>query len=107
MPRGGRPSFPNITTVTLQPGEWLRGLDTSGGGYGDPLERSPELVRHDVMERWETPERARDIYGVVLMPVASTGDLVVDLAATEARRSELKRRRTPSAAGGKPMEKTR
>jgi N-methylhydantoinase B len=90
--QGRETKLPNITTVTVKPGEFLRGLDTSGGGYGDPLERPCELVCHDVIERWETPSRARKVYGVVL-----TGDdpdsLAVDLAATEALRASLRRQR--------------
>ena len=38
----------------------------SGGGYGDPLERDPELVRHDVMNRLVSQEVAQETYGVVL-----------------------------------------
>lgn len=39
---------------------------TSGGGYGDPLDRDPELVRHRVREEWISVDRARHVYGVVL-----------------------------------------
>ena len=34
------------------------------GGYGDPRERDPELVRADVRNGLLSPERARDMYGV-------------------------------------------
>lgn len=93
---GRETKLPNITTVTIKPGEWLRGLDTSGGGYGDPLDRRPELVCHDVTERWETAERAHRIYGVVLEKDGIDG-FIVDQAATDALRDNLKReRRAPS-----------
>lgn len=98
---GRETKLPNITTVTVKPGEFLRGLDTSGGGYGDPLERSPQLVRHDVMERWETPERARGIYGVVL-----SGDdaenLTIDKEATDALRSRLRQQRATTGTEAAP-----
>lgn len=87
--RGKQTKLPNITTVTIEPGEWLLGLDTSGGGYGDPLDRDPERVLHDVLEHWETGDRARDIYGVILNQDPE-GGLVVDLKGTEARREEIK-----------------
>ena len=45
----------------------IRGFDAGGGGYGDPMERDPERVRMDVARGWETPERAREVYGVVLI----------------------------------------
>ena len=37
-----------------------------GGGYGNPLERDPELVAADVRMGYISEERARDVYGVVL-----------------------------------------
>jgi N-methylhydantoinase B/oxoprolinase/acetone carboxylase alpha subunit len=39
---------------------------TGGGGYGDPLERDPELVLADVQAGLVSPKRARDAYGVVV-----------------------------------------
>ncbi|MGE3625746.1 MAG: hydantoinase B/oxoprolinase family protein, partial [Hyphomicrobiales bacterium] len=87
---GKRTRLPNITTVTIRPGEWLHGLDTSGGGYGDPCERDPQKVLHDVRELWETPQRARDVYGVVLTGDAERG-YALDMAATAARRAELRK----------------
>jgi N-methylhydantoinase B len=55
-----------------------------GGGYGDPRERDPELVRRDVARGYLTVEDAERDYGVVLagQPPA------VDGPATERRRQE-------------------
>jgi N-methylhydantoinase B len=39
-----------------------------GGGWGDPLERDPELVRWDVKNEYITLDTAREVYGVVLDP---------------------------------------
>ena len=58
-----------------------------GGGYGDPLDRDPELVLRDVRAGLVTEEPARDVYGVVL-----TGESV-DLEATRTRRRELRSER--------------
>ena len=55
-----------------------------GGGYGNPLERSPEQVREDVLDDFCTVEHAYEAYGVVL-----DKDLEIDGIATAARRSEL------------------
>ena len=71
-----------IGLVDLQPGEWIRGLESGGGGYGDPLERDPERVRHDVLEGWISAPRARDTYGVVLSGSRESDDLAVDTEAT-------------------------
>jgi N-methylhydantoinase B len=38
-----------------------------GGGYGDPLDRDPEQVVHDVNTGAVSPECAEAIYGVVLI----------------------------------------
>lgn len=68
-----------------------------GGGYGDPLLRSPSKVAHDVTELRVSVDSARDLYGVVL------DDLTVNEEATAARRSAIRsRRREQATAGGKP-----
>jgi N-methylhydantoinase B len=58
-----------------------------GGGYGDPLERDPELVEWDVREGYVSIEAARRDYGVVIHP----GTLEVDLEATKELRSSMKK----------------
>ncbi len=91
----------------LAPGEWIRGVEAGGGGYGDPLAREPEAVLTDVLERWVTPSAARDVYGVVLAEGGEQGGasgpggepgFALDLPATEALRADLRKRR--EAAGG-------
>ena len=84
---GSRERLPNTATVTLLPGEYVVGVDASGGGYGSPLERDPDLVLQDVLERWETAQHARDTYGVV---IEETPDgLAVDVAETAKLRDSL------------------
>src|SRR5262245_44804404 len=56
---------------------------SAAGGFGDPLERDPEKVRHDVVEqRSVSAEAAQEIYGVVLKGNE------VDLAATKRLRAQ-------------------
>ena len=57
-----------------------------GGGWGDPLDRDPELVRGDVIEGFVSRHRAQQEYGVV---VEGAG-LDVDRAATQRLRAEMK-----------------
>jgi N-methylhydantoinase A len=72
---------PNVCTIELRTNQWIRAVDCGGGGYGDPLQREPDRVLEDVLERWVSLEAARDIYGVVFR---ETGDgLIVDGEATK------------------------
>ena len=86
---GDTTKLPNVVIVHLQKGQTLRGRDSSGGGYGNPLTRDPARVRTDVLEGWESIEKARDVYGVVFTGRIEDDSLAVDAAATEARRTEL------------------
>ncbi|MEQ8346522.1 MAG: hydantoinase B/oxoprolinase family protein, partial [Sneathiellaceae bacterium] len=78
-----------LAILRLAKGEVVTGRACGGGGYGSPLEREPRRVLRDVLEHYETPERARDIYGVVLTGAVEDESLAVDMAATRARRAEL------------------
>jgi len=59
-----------------------------GGGWGDPLERDPALVRQDVVEEFISLGSAHDDYGVVL---AANG--AVDEVATTRQRETLRSQR--------------
>ena len=80
--------LPNVVQVTWQRGQVLRGRDSSGGGYGDPLTRDPARVLHDVLEGWESRDKARMVYGVVFTGEIEDETLAVDVAATAALRAE-------------------
>jgi len=56
-----------------------------GGGYGDPLDRPANLVRHDVVEGYISHAAAKADYGVVL----TTGDIVA-IEETELLRRRLR-----------------
>lgn len=57
-----------------------------GGGYGEPLERTPEQVREDVLDDFCTIEHAFEVYGVVLDEAVN-----LDMAGTQARRMEMRK----------------
>ncbi|HEX5597559.1 MAG TPA: hydantoinase B/oxoprolinase family protein [Micromonosporaceae bacterium] len=48
----------------VQVGDRVTLLTAGGGGHGDPRQRDPEAVRHDIAEGYVSPDAARDIYGV-------------------------------------------
>ncbi len=81
---GSEVPLPMISQERIEPGEFVVGIEAGGGGYGSPFERDPERVLHDVLERWVSPEAAREQYGVALRATGSALDpYVVDAAATE------------------------
>jgi N-methylhydantoinase B len=62
-----------------------------GGGFGDPILRDPQAVLTDVREGLVSDRMAREIYGVVIV------DDAIDVAATAARRDEIRRERFAAA----------
>ena len=74
----GKPKDPGGINFAA-PGDTITFFNPGGGGYGDPLERDPEIVRSDVVNGYVSFEMAREAYGVVIEP--ETGE--VDCQATE------------------------
>jgi N-methylhydantoinase B len=56
-------------------GEVIRLWGGGGGGFGDPLDRDPAAVAEDVGAGLVSPERAREVYGVVPGDDAATAAL--------------------------------
>jgi N-methylhydantoinase B/oxoprolinase/acetone carboxylase alpha subunit len=54
--------------VKVRAGTTLRIVNAGGGGFGDPLDREPELVLADVRNELVSIEDAREHYGVMLTP---------------------------------------
>ncbi|MPZ69537.1 MAG: hydantoinase B/oxoprolinase family protein [Actinobacteria bacterium] len=73
--------------VAVNAGEIIRIETTGGGGWGDPLERDPELVALDVLQEKVSAGAASEQYGVVL----TSGD--IDHPATEKLRAEMRQAR--------------
>jgi N-methylhydantoinase B len=90
---GRHEALPSKKMIVLHPGDQLWEYIAGGAGYGDPLERAPELVLADVLDGKVSLESARDRYGVLLAP---EGD-AVDERSTKERREALHRRRGPIA----------
>ncbi len=84
---GVETELPTVVEDVLEFGERLFGNQCAGGGYGDPMERDPNKVLEDVLERYETPERARSVYGVALTGSEEFGELAVDMEETRKLRN--------------------
>ncbi len=77
--KGGREGSPNyveviradgtveeyavVTALEVNEGDVIRIHTGNGGGYGDPLQRAPELIRDDLRNGFLTTERAAEVYG--------------------------------------------
>jgi N-methylhydantoinase B len=72
-----------VSDIHVVAGDVIRLAPAGGAGYGDPLNRDPAAVAHDVREEYVSRASARDDYGVVL-----TDDGAVDAAATDALRMQ-------------------
>ncbi len=99
---GGKPAVPSDGLLRL-PGEadfkgvnavrrWVpanteaKFVSAGGGGWGDPLDRSPEKVHWDVINGYISVKAAHDEYGVVL-----NQDVQIDWEGTTRLRKELRR----------------
>lgn len=74
----------------VHPGDEFTRPSAGGGGFGDPLERDPELVLEDVIDEYVSVERAEKDYGVIIrVGDADLDEYEVDHAGTESARSEI------------------
>ena len=92
-----------VEDVEIKEGDLLHFITWGGGGWGDPLDRDPELVGLEIRQGLVTPGGARD-YGVV-----ADEDGVIDTNETEALRAEMKASRgeLPLFDYGPPIETLR
>jgi N-methylhydantoinase B len=82
-PSGEQIKLESKCTVEVEEDDVFLVRTPGGGGYGNPLERSPELVRRDVMAELVSLEAAKEDYGVIIDPTS----LEIDEEATQQLRS--------------------
>ena len=82
----GEPGNPYGLTQ-VGPGDVVIMDAAGGGGFGDPLEREPELVENDVADGYVCIESAKKDYGVVINPETRK----IDASASEKLRASLKK----------------
>jgi N-methylhydantoinase B len=81
------------TGVELKKGDRIFYASSGGGGFGNPLDRDPNLVLDDVMDEWLTAETARKYYGVAIDIVdAEALDYRINEKETERLRAELRKK---------------
>lgn len=81
----GQPGNP-FGLSRMKPGDVIIMDAAGGGGFGDPLDRDPEMVQEDVIQGYVSLEKAREDYGVVIDPAT----MKADLAATDELRRSLR-----------------
>jgi N-methylhydantoinase B len=60
---GASTPLPLVGEVEIAPGELLRSVSCGGGGFGDPSERDPSALAHDVAEGYVSADAAEAVYG--------------------------------------------
>jgi len=74
--------------VPISAGERIMYDYGGGGGWGDPLDRDPHAVLDDVLDEYVSVEGAARDYGVVLVGSLEDLTLAIDVAATDALRTQ-------------------
>ena len=109
---GGLPSMPHGLTIkhnnsekedwlgsvfsdySIQTGDIFSRPTAGGGGFGDPLERDPNLVLEDVIDEYVSIARAAEDYGVVIKEIdRDTCSFKVDEEATKKKREYIREHR--------------
>ena len=78
------------SNIALKKGDYISVLTPGAGGYGDPIERDPQLVLNDLIERKISKEKADELYGVVICQ--KSNQLEVDAKSTIDLRKKLGRK---------------
>jgi N-methylhydantoinase B len=71
--------YSKVTNFDLEDGEIARLVTSAGGGWGDPMERDPQLVLEDYRDDYITVGTAEEVYGVVI----DKDDNSIDIEATD------------------------
>ncbi len=76
----------------LQKGDVISIRSGGGGGWGDPLERDPELVLNDFKRGLVDLETAERKYGVLI----DQDELIIDIEGTKSLRKQIRNERGPA-----------
>lgn len=83
-------SVPFVTPQPLREYDLIIHHVSGAHAMGDPIERDPELVRTDLNQGWTRPWVAENVYGVVARQDPKSKEWVVDVAATQSRRDQMR-----------------
>ena len=74
----------------LKDGDLFQFFYNTAGGYGDPIERDPELTSTDLEQGGQTQDVAEAVYGIVSRFEPKSRQYEIDQAATEKRRADIR-----------------
>jgi N-methylhydantoinase B len=77
-----------ISAEVFNDGDLISIMTSSGGGFGDPLERDPEFVLRDARDELISVRSAREDYGVII----TRSKMKVDVEKTSVLRDEMRKR---------------
>jgi N-methylhydantoinase B len=97
----GTPNERNIgmfgVGVQVKEGDYVLFGSNGGGGFGNPLERDPELVYEDVADELISIKKAREVYGVAVYKEDS--EYKMDWEETKKLREELSKKAPKTGYG--------
>lgn len=83
-----------FSSVPVEPGDTFFRPSAGGGGFGDPLDRTPEEVLEDIIDDYVSIERAAVDYGVVVVEIDRALDqFEIDFDATREKRAWIREHR--------------
>jgi N-methylhydantoinase B len=85
-----RDVYAKFSGMRAELGDVVSYLSPCGGGFGNPLDRDPAKVLDDLLDGFITADHAREVYGVVFLPVKNGYGWGLDLPATELLRSSMR-----------------
>ena len=90
--------LPAKAVLQLNEGDVLQQTACGGAGYGDPLDRNPELVVKDITNGLVSLPCAKELYGVV-----TDSNLKLDMEKTSKQREEMKEKRCQRVRSVSPV----
>jgi N-methylhydantoinase B len=91
-----RPSASKFTNALVTKGDLIQIVTPGGGGFGNPLDRSVELILEDVKEGYVSPESAERDYGVIFEPLTKRKLQLDEVATRQERDRQHSLRSEPS-----------
>lgn len=88
-PENVHQEYAKFSGRAVNAGDVMSYISPCGGGYGNPLERSPEKVLDDLLDGFIDADHAREAYGVVIDATGKGYGWAINVSETERLRTEM------------------